>query len=111
MASKASRRCCAGSVTRSTLCLPTKGYDADAVREALDEIEDPLVEEPQAAAGVRAMGHKRRNLIERMFNKLKKCRAISVKNLRGGGMARFLSSPSGNIRWRGLARRRLFSGW
>jgi hypothetical protein len=60
--------------------LPTKGYDADAVREALDEIEDPLVEEPQAAAGVRAMGHKRRNLIERMFNKLKKwapyCHAI-----------------------------------
>jgi transposase len=63
--------------------LADKGYDADAVREALKEIGVEAVI-PSKSSRKQAIefdreAYKRRNLIERMFNKLKNWRRIATR--------------------------------
>lgn len=63
--------------------LADKGYDADAVRDALDEINVeaviPSKSNRKQPRGFDREVYKRRNLIERMFNKLKNWRRIATR--------------------------------
>ena len=63
--------------------LADKGYDADAVREALDEMEVeaviPSKSNRKQSIAFDRQAYKRRNPIERMFNKLKNWRRIAIR--------------------------------
>jgi transposase len=63
--------------------LADKGYDADAVREALNEMEVeaviPSKSNRKQPIKFDREAYKRRNLIERMFNKLKNWRRIATR--------------------------------
>lgn len=62
--------------------LADKGYDADAVRDALDEINVeaviPSKSNRKQPRGFDREVYKRRNLIERLFNRLKNWRRIAT---------------------------------
>jgi transposase len=63
--------------------LADKGYDADAVRQALSEMEVeaviPSKSNRKQPIAFDRKAYKRRNLIERMFNKLKNWRRVATR--------------------------------
>lgn len=63
--------------------LADKGYDSDAIRDALAELEIEAVIPPKSSRNdpdpYDREAYKQRNLIERMFNKLKNWRRIATR--------------------------------